>query len=472
MWILLRGPHTRYSNLPVKGNNMEEKKAKVGFISLGCSKNLVDTEMMLYRLHDNGFKITPEETEADVIVINTCGFIESAKQEAIDNILDVAWLKEHRSLKGIVVTGCLAERYKDEIMKEMPEVDAVLGLGSETEIVNAVESVLDGKKYVSFGKKEDLPLSQKRVVTTAHYSSYLKIAEGCNNNCAFCAIPKIRGRMRSAPIELLVEEAKELEKLGVKELNIIAQDTSRYGYDLYGEYRIVELIQRITKETSIPWLRLLYCYPDKLTDELIEEFRTNDRLLKYIDIPIQHISDPVLKRMFRHGGSETIRSAVSRIRKAVPQICIRTTVMVGFPGETEEDFEKLCEFIQEQKFERLGAFAYSREEDTKAYDMPDQIDEQVKQDRYDIIMKTQMEIMAQHNESMVGKTIKVLCEGFDKASGAYFGRGEYDAPDIDTKVFFLNKPNMKKPVPGDFVDVIINDTIDYDLLGEEVKLED
>ena len=445
---------------------------KIGFISLGCSKNLVDTEMMLSLLSDNGYKITPDETEADVIVINTCGFIESAKQEAIDNILDVAWLKEHRSLKGIVVTGCLAERYKEEVMKEMPEVDAVLGLGSESKIVTAVEKVLNGEKYCSFGKKEDLPMCQRRVVTTPHYTSYLKIAEGCNNNCAFCAIPKIRGKMRSAPIELLVEEAKELEKLGVKELNIIAQDTSRYGYDLYGEYRIVDLIQRITKETNIPWLRLLYCYPDKLTDELIEEFRTNDRLLKYIDIPSQHISDPVLKRMFRHGGSETIKSAVTRIRKAVPNICIRTTVMVGFPGETEEDFEKLCEYVQEQKFERLGAFAYSREEDTKAYDMPDQIDEQIKQNRYDIIMKTQMEIMSKYNESMIGKELTVLYEGFDKASGAYYGRGEQDAPDIDTKVFFLNRPDMEKPQPGDFVRVRINETIDYDLLGEVVKTEE
>ena len=444
---------------------------KIGFISLGCSKNLVDTEMMLSQLSDNGYRITPDETEADVIVINTCGFIESAKQEAIDNILDVAWLKEHRSLKGIVVTGCLAERYKEEVMKEMPEVDAVLGLGSESKIVAAVEKVLNGEKYCSFGKKEDLPMCQRRVVTTPHYTSYLKIAEGCNNNCAFCAIPKIRGKMRSAPMELLVEEAKELEKLGVKELNIIAQDTSRYGYDLYGEYKIVELIQRITRETNIPWLRLLYCYPDKLTDELIEEFRTNDRLLKYIDIPMQHISDSVLKRMFRHGGSETIKSAVTRIRQAVPNICIRTTVMVGFPGETEEDFEKLCEYIQEQKFERLGAFAYSREEDTKAYDMPNQIDEQIKQNRYDIIMKTQMEIMSKYNESMIGKELTVLCEGFDKASGAYYGRGEQDAPDIDTKVFFLNRPDMEKPQPGDFVKVRINETIDYDLLGEVVKTE-
>ncbi len=445
---------------------MTNNKAKVGFISLGCSKNLVDTEMMLAKLSDDGYKITPEETEADVIVINTCGFIDSAKQEAIDNILDVAWLKEHRSLKGIVVTGCLAERYQGEIMKEMPEVDAVLGLGSETRITEAVEKVLNGEKFFSFGKKEDLPLSQKRIVTTPHYTSYLKIAEGCNNNCAFCAIPKIRGKMRSASMDLLVEEAKELEKIGVKELNIIAQDTSRYGYDLYGEYKIVELIQRITKETNIPWLRLLYCYPDKLTDELIEEFRTNDRLLKYIDIPIQHISDSVLKRMFRHGGSKTIRSAIERIRKAVPNICIRTTVMVGFPGETEQDFEELCQFVKEQKFERLGAFAFSREEGTKAYDLPDQIDEQVKQNRYDIIMKEQMEIMSVYNESMIGKEITVLCEGFDKASGAYFGRGEHDAPDIDTKVFFLNKPNQKKPKPGDFVKVLVKEIIDYDLLGE------
>ena len=444
---------------------MENKKAKVGFVSLGCSKNLIDTEIMLSQLNESGYRITPDETKADVIVINTCGFINSAKQEAIDNILDIAWLKKNRNLKGIIVTGCLAERYKEEVMKEMPEVDCVLGLGSECLIDVAVEKVLNGERFCSFGDKDQLRLNGSRVLTTVPYTSYVKISEGCDNRCTYCAIPLIRGNQRSRKIEDIVEECKVLESLGVKELNIIAQDTSRYGKDLYGEYKIVELLQEISKNTTIPWIRLMYCYPDKITDELIAEIRDNDRVLKYIDIPIQHISPNVLKRMNRHCTREQIKDVIKKLRKEIPNICIRTTIMVGFPGETNEEFEELCEFVKESKFERLGAFAYSREEDTPAYDMEDQIDEQIKQDRYDILMKEQMYVLEDNNKKMLGKTLSVLCEGYDKVSETYYGRSEYDAPDIDTKIFCTSKYGGKKYKAGDCVQVKIKDILDYDIIG-------
>lgn len=448
---------------------MKRENIKVGFVSLGCSKNLVDTEVMLANLVKAGYAITPEDIDADVIIVNTCAFIESAKKEAIDNILDVAWLKEHRHLKAIVVTGCLAERYRDQVFTEIPEVDAVLGVGSLNNIVEAVDSVMMGKKYSSFEDKNTSALGGERVVTTPEYTAYLKIAEGCDNRCTYCAIPMIRGKFRSRPIEDIVAEAKDMEALGVKELNIIAQDTTRYGLDLYGEYKLAALIRAITKETKIPWIRILYCYPDKITDELIAEMRDNDRVVKYIDLPIQHISDKVLKRMNRHGDSAMIKDTITRLRAAMPDICIRTTVIVGFPGETNEDFEELCEFVKEVGFDRLGAFTYSREEDTPAYDFGDQIDEQTKQDRYDIIMREQLHISDEKNAKMVGRRIRVLCEAFDPVAEIYFGRSASDAPDIDTKVYFKNALGKKRIAPGTFVDVDITEAVDYDLIGKTTK---
>ena len=447
---------------------MEDIKAKVGFVSLGCSKNLMDTEVMLAKLRTHGYEITPEATEADVVIINTCAFIESAKQESIDNILDIAWLKTHRSLKGIVVTGCLAERYGEQVMEQMPEVDAVVGIGSECDIVNAVDKVLSGEKYRAFSDKEKTDLGGERIVTTPEYTAYLKIAEGCDNRCTYCAIPNIRGRFRSRKIEDIVSEAKELETIGVKELNLIAQDTSRYGLDIYGKYSLAELVKRITDETKIPWIRLLYCYPDKITDELIEQFAENDRLVKYIDLPIQHISDSVLRAMNRHGDGAMIKETVKKLRERVPGITIRTTVIVGFPGETDADFEQLCEYVKEARFDRLGAFKYSREEDTPANDFENQTDEQVKQDRYDAIMKTQLFITQENNENTVGKTLKVLCESFDRVSDIYYGRGMGDAPDIDTKVYFHNKQGGKRIYAGTFVNVKIDEVLDYDLIGTVV----
>lgn len=446
---------------------------KVGFVSLGCPKNQLDTEVMLHEVLAAGYEITPEETEADVVIVNTCGFIESAKREAIENILDIAWLKKHKGLKALIVTGCLAERYRESIFDELPEVDAVLGVGSIHNIVEAIAAVTTGKrrksqKYSSFEDKETVRLGGDRVLTTPEYTAYLKIAEGCDNRCAYCAIPSIRGRFRSRPEEDIVAEAKQLEALGVKELTIVAQDTTRYGKDIYGEYRLDKLLHRITEETSIPWIRLLYCYPDKITDGLVAEIRDNPRILKYIDLPIQHISDNMLTAMNRHGDGATVRAVVAKLRREIPDIVIRTTFIVGFPGETEEDFEELCEFVKEAKFEHAGVFTYSREEGTPAYEFENQIDEQVKQDRMDMLMSLQLEINEERNRSMIGKTVTVLCEEFDPVSDVHFGRSEADAPEIDGKVYFRSD---KRIASGSFVKVKVRDVLDYDLIGRIVTKE-
>jgi len=446
---------------------------KIGFVSLGCPKNQLDTEVMLHEIASRGHEITPEETEADIVIINTCAFIESAKKEAIDNILDIAWLKKHHSLKGLIVTGCMAERYGKEILEEFPEVDAVLGVGSIHNICEAVDSVIAniGKKrkkgqpdnrYYSCEDKNTVRLGGDRILTTPEYAAYLKISEGCDNRCTYCAIPDIRGKFRSRPMDELVEEAKELDALGVRELTIIAQDTTRYGKDLYGEYCLDKLLHRITEETNIPWIRVLYCYPDKMTDGLIEEMKNNPRILKYIDLPLQHISDKVLRRMNRHVRGAEIREVLSKIRREIPDVVIRTTFIVGFPGETEEDFTELCEFVKEQKFARAGVFTYSREEGTPAYDFEDQIDEQVKQDRMDILMQMQMRISDEINNEKIGSVVNVLCEDYDAVSEYHFGRSEADAPEIDGKVFFKFDGRI---APGSFVKVKVRSTTDYDLCG-------
>ena len=438
---------------------------KVGFVSLGCSKNLVDTEVMLYNLHSAGFEITPEEEEAEIIVINTCGFIESAKQESIDNILDAEKLKEWGKCKHIIATGCLVERYREEVMRELPEIDALVGIGSLCDIAEACQAVMRGEKYVSFRDKEKAPLGGDRIVTTEPHTAYLKISEGCDNLCTYCAIPLIRGKHRSRTIEDIVAEAKDLEEMGVRELNLNAQDTTRYGLDIYGEYSLARLVRALTENTTIPWIRLLYCYPDKITDELISELRDNPRLLKYMDIPIQHISDSVLTRMNRHGGSALIKETVKKLRDSVPGIILRTTAMVGFPGETEEDFTELCEFVKEAKFDRFGAFTFSPEEGTAAAEMSDQIDEQTKQDRYDCLMQTQLTVTEEKNAENVGKTVTVLCDGFDTVAEVYYGRSYADAPDVDGKVYFTSK---RKINPGAFVEVKVTEALDYDLVGEVI----
>ena len=448
---------------------MKKSNIKVGFVSLGCPKNQLDTEVMLAHIAQAGYTITPEESEADVVIVNTCAFIESAKQEAIDNILDVAWLKENANLKALIVTGCLPERYREELLTEMPEIDAVLGVGSIHNITEAIEAALakTEEKYARFDDKEKLELGGDRVITTGDAYAYLKISEGCNNRCAYCAIPYIRGNMRSRTVEDIVAEAKTLSEMGIKELILVAQDTSAYGFDLYGEYALPRLIRAITDATEIPWIRLLYCYPDKITPELVAEMAQNDRVVKYIDIPLQHASDPMLARMNRHGDSSCIKDAIHRLRDGVPGIVLRTTFITGFPGETEADFETLCRFVKEEKFECVGVFPYSREEGTPAYDMPDQIDAQIAQNRADILMATQAEISENWKQSFVGKTEHILCEGYDVVAEAYFGRTRCDAPEIDGKVYFTS-PAGTKYEEGEMVDVKITAAMDYDLVGETI----
>ena len=439
---------------------------KVGFVSLGCPKNLVNTENMLAILAQNGFEIVAEDVEADVIVINTCAFIESAKKEAIDNILDVAWLKENHTLKGIVVTGCLPERYREEILNEMPEVDCILGTGSFGNICEAVKAAYEGKKYSSFEDKNTANIGGERVITTPEYFAYLQIAEGCDNHCTYCVIPSIRGRFRSRPMSDILEEAQNLADLGVKELCLIAQDTTRYGEDLYGVYSLDSLIHELSQIEGIEWIRVMYCYPDRITDGLINEFATNPKLVKYIDMPIQHISTPVLKRMNRRDTEESIRNVVKKLRDAVPGIYIRTTVITGFPGETDADFDKLLSFIKEARFERLGAFVYSREEGTPAYNMPDQVPEKLKRRRHDAIMREQKRIHDSINKNSVGKIIRVINEGYDQVAESYYGRSFADAPEIDGKIYFSSPRRLRE---GEFVDVLVNEVLDYDLTGRVVK---
>ncbi len=438
---------------------------KIGFVSLGCSKNLVDTEVMLRTLYDAGFEITPDETEAEIIIVNTCGFIESAKQESIDNILDIAWLKENGKCRYIIATGCLVERYREEVMRELPELDGILGVGSISDIGEACSAVLRGEKYISLKDKEASKLGGERILTTPDHTAYIKIAEGCDNKCTYCAIPLIRGKFRSRTIEDIVKEARELESIGVKEINLIAQDTTRYGLDIYGEYSLARLVRALTENTDIPWIRLLYCYPDKITDQLIEELKNNPRLLKYMDIPIQHIADSVLTRMNRHGGSELIRKTVKKLRESVPDIVLRTTAMVGFPGESEEDFCELCEYVKEARFDRFGAFTYSKEEGTLAAELNGEIPEQKKQDRYDILMQTQLTVAEELSANKIGKELLVLCDGYDTVAEIHYGRSYADAPDVDGKVYFSSKRRCNA---GEFIRVKITEALDYDVVGEAI----
>ena len=442
---------------------------KIGFVSLGCPKNQLDTEVMLAELNAAGYEITAEETEADVIILNTCGFIKDAKTEAIDNILDLAWLKENASLKKLIVCGCLVQRYGNEILEQFPEVDAVLSVGAIHEVCGAVERVMAGERFAILKKPEEAALGGDRIVTTPEYFAYLKVAEGCDNRCTYCAIPDIRGKFRSRPMDELIAEAKDMEALGVRELILVAQDTTRYGLDLYGDYKLSDLIQRITDETNIPWIRVLYCYPDKITDALCEQFKNNDRLVKYIDIPIQHINDEVLTRMNRHGGSEVIKDAVKRLRDACPEIVIRTTVIVGFPGETGEQFEELLNYLAEARFDRLGAFTYSKEEGTPAEKLDGHIPAQKKKRRYDAVMKQQERIAEQINSKRIGRREIAMVEGYDPVSDSYFCRSEKEAPEIDGKLYLVGAPKNAFSA-GDMVDVLITDAMDHDLVCEIAQI--
>lgn len=438
---------------------------KVGFVSLGCAKNLINTEVMISELAEAGFEIVAEDIDADVIVINTCAFIQSAKQEAIDNILDVAWLKKNRSLKGIVVAGCLAERYKDEIFKEMPEVDAVIGTGAYNDVVEAVKQAYEGKQFSAYHDIDASPMGGNRVVTTPEFFAYIKIAEGCDNRCSYCVIPSIRGKFRSRPMSEIVDEAKELAELGVKELCVIAQDTTRYGEDIYGTYCLDSLLHELSAVDGIEWIRVLYMYPERVTDSLINEIASNPKIVKYFDIPVQHVTDNMLKAMNRRDNANTITSTVERIRNAIPDATLRTTLITGFPGESEADYKAMGEFIDKMKFDHLGVFEYSREEGTSAYDMPGQIPAATKHKRCKALMKRQQAVVAEKNNALLGTTVRVLSEGYDKVSECFFGRSYRDAPDVDGKIYFHSSKNVKD---GSFVNVKIIEVIDYDLLGQAI----
>ena len=437
---------------------------KILFVSLGCDKNLVDTEEMLGLLKNEGYSFTDDETEADIIVINSCCFINDAKEESINTILEMAELKKEGNLKALIVTGCLAERYKDEVLKEIPEVDAVLGTASYDNIVQVIEKVLDGEKQMNFMPLDRLVLTDaKRVLTGGGHFAHLKIAEGCDKHCTYCIIPKIRGKYRSVPMEKLVKEAAYLAEQGVKELILVAQETTIYGVDLYGEKSLHKLLLELCKIKGISFIRLMYCYPEEIYDELIETMKNNEKICNYIDMPIQHCSNNILKRMGRRTSKEDIIAIIRKLRKEIPDIVIRTTLISGFPGETEEDHEELLDFVDEMEFERLGVFAYSPEEDTPAAIMSDQIDEDVKEDRRAEIMELQQEIAFENGEKYIGKEVLAVVEGKIVDESAYIARTYMDAPDIDGNIFIMTGEML---MTGDFVKVKVTGSCDYDLIGE------
>lgn len=437
----------------------------VGFISLGCPKNQVDAELMLSKIEKAGFNIVDVAYEADVVVVNTCGFIEDAKKEAIDNILEMAELKKEGSISKILVTGCLAERYKDEIFKEFPEVDGVLGLGANGDIVSAVKAVMNGEKVGSYPDNEEMPMNGERLLTTPQHWAYLKIADGCSNCCTYCAIPSIRGKFRSRPIDEIVDEAKKLASDGTKEIIIVAQDTTRYGLDLYGELKLPELLRQLNAVEGLEWIRMLYCYPDRITDELLDTIAECDKVLHYLDIPLQHADGRILKKMNRTGDRESLTELIDKIREKLPDVVLRTTFITGFPGEDEEAFNTLSEFIDDNMFDRLGCFAYSPEEGTPAAEFDEQIDDEIKKHRADVIMEQQYDIFEFKQRKLIGRTLKCIVEGYDGYTDSYFGRTWMDAPEIDSVVYFTGKGDYDD---GDIVDVEIFDINEYDLMGEIV----
>ena len=440
---------------------------KILFISLGCDKNLVDSEVMLGLLTRGGFELTNETGEADIAVINTCSFIHDAKQESVNTILEMAEYKKQGSLKVLIVTGCLAERYKDEIMEEIDEVDAVLGTTSYDDIVSVVDRVLQGEDKIQCFKDIDLlPESRTgRVVTTGGYFSYLKIAEGCDKRCSYCIIPKLRGRYRSVPMEDVVADAKALAAQGVKELNIVAQEITVYGKDLYGEKSLHILLKKLCEIPEIRWIRLLYCYPEEIYDELIETIKSEPKICHYMDMPIQHASDRILKKMGRRTNRDELVAIIEKLRREIPDITLRTTLITGFPGETKEDHQILKNFISEMAFDRLGVFTYSAEEDTAAALMDGQIDEEVKEARKDELMQIQQEIAFAAAENMVGRTVEVLIEGKIPEDGIYIGRTYKDAPDVDGYIFVNAEEEM---MSGDMVQVEVTGASDYDLIGDVI----
>ena len=439
---------------------------KVGMVSLGCSKNQVDAEILLALMLENGYEICADPQQCDVVIINTCGFIEDAKKESIETIFEFAQLKNEGQVKVLVVTGCLAERYQDQLVSEIPEADVVLGIGKNTEIAKAVKEALDGHRVAAFGDKADLPLNGDRVLSTEKYSAYLKIAEGCDNRCSFCAIPLIRGGYRSRRMEDILEEARGLAESGVKELNLVAQDTTKYGQDLYGEYALDKLLTELCKIDGFHWIRVLYGYPDRVTDGLLEVMAREPKVVKYIDLPLQHASGRVLKEMNRKGDFDSLCALMQRIRDKVPGVVLRTTLIAGFPGETEEDFEQLCKFVRTVRFERLGCFAYSQEEDTPAGEREDQLDPRTadapRRPDYGGADGYRLPKGQGAHRSEDGGAV----EGYDEDQQMYYGRSYMDAPDIDTRVSFLTEREEVRP--GEFIWVEVLDSVGYDLVAREI----
>lgn len=434
------------------------------FISLGCDKNLVDTEVMLGLLASKGHQMVDDERDADIIVINTCCFIHDAKEESIQNILEMAELKKERRLKALIVTGCLAQRYKEEIIEEIPEVDAVLGTTSYDKILDAIDEALKGQHSIEMTDIDALPIvDTKRLVTTGGHFAYLKIAEGCDKHCTYCIIPKIRGNFRSVPMERLIKEAEELAEQGVKELILVAQETTLYGKDIYGEKSLHKLLKELCKIVGIQWIRILYCYPEEITDELIQVMKEEKKICHYLDLPIQHASDEVLKRMGRRTSKAQLKEIIGKLRREIPDITLRTTLISGFPGETEEQHEELMEFVDEMEFDRLGVFTYSPEEDTPAALMDDQIEEEVKEDRQAELMELQQDIAFDLAEDMIGKEVLVLIEGKVADENAYVGRTYKDAPNVDGLIFVNTEEEL---MSGDFARVKVTGALEYDLIGE------
>lgn len=438
---------------------------KIAMIGLGCPKNQVDAEIMLSKLVDGGFELTADIEDADAVIVNTCGFIDDAKKEAIECILEACELKKEGTLKGVIVTGCLAERYKEDIMTEIPEVDACVGIGANSRIDEICKTVLNGNKFCEFPDKSCLPLDGDRLLTTPSHYAYLKIAEGCSNHCTYCAIPGIRGKFRSRKFESIITEAVHLAESGVKELILVAQDTTKYGIDLYGELRLSELVKEIAKIDGIEWIRLLYCYPESITDELIEVIADESKVCKYIDLPLQHCNEQVLKRMNRKGNRQYLTDLINKMRKAIPDLTLRTTFITGFPGETEEQFTELCEFINEVQFDRLGCFAYSPEDGTPAAKLDGQLDDEVKNKRAEIIMNEQMLIMEEKQKLKIGSYCDVIVDYFDEENLLYIGRTSNDAPEIDTNVIISSEEELSA---GDIIKCRVIGFDDFDMVVEVV----
>ncbi|MBR5404989.1 MAG: 30S ribosomal protein S12 methylthiotransferase RimO [Oscillospiraceae bacterium] len=442
---------------------------KVSIVSLGCSKNLVDSERMLYLLRAGGYTLTADPAEAEIAVVNTCGFIQPAKEEAIDEILQLAELKAAGSLRYLVVTGCLAERYREQVAEQFPEADAVIGIGDQKNICAVLDRLTKGERVTQFAPKCDMPLTGGRVLATLPFFANLKIAEGCSNGCTYCAIPAIRGKFRSVPPEEVLAEAESLAKAGVTELAVIAQDTARYGEDLCGRPLLPELLTKLCRIEGLHWIRVLYCYPERITDELIAVMAREEKIVRYLDIPIQHCNAAVLKAMRRKCDADSLRKLFAKLRAEIPGITLRTTLLTGFPGETEEAFTELCEFVQEIGFDRLGCFAYSEEEGTIAARMPDQIDPELRQHRAEILMEQQAEIAFRLNAARIGTVCEAVVEGFDEAQQCWLGRTAAEAPDIDG---ILRIPGTAADgyACGQYLTVRIRDTADYDLIGEVIGL--